>query len=273
MINRLLQGNMFLREEAPAGGNDGGGVLPAAPPAPATPSFGDVPPEGGGNPPPAGDPDPTPPTPPADGDDWKDYLASPEKLAAYREKMGIASDVSGYELAFSEGVEVSDSELAFLKQSGVELGIAPAALSKFVESYLSKSAEAEQMAEVEFNKNVEAAFGKLANEWGADYQAKCDNAKKTAEQLCKLAGVDPAFLKSNPAIKYSTELFAIFSHVSDLISEGKPKGLGGGEFQSATAEMRRIESDPSHPLHEAYMDHTHANHKYANDYYDSLALK
>lgn len=35
----------------------------------------------------------------------------------------------------------------------------------------------------------------------------------------------------------------------------------------------RMESDPSHPLYEAYMSVNHPNHKYANELYDRLTTR
>lgn len=62
--------------------------------------------------------------------------------------------------------------------------------------------------------------------------------------------------------------FKMMSVISDLMSEGRAKGTGAQEFRSSADEARRIESDPAHPLHEAYMDYNHPNHKYANEMYD-----
>ena len=42
---------------------------------------------------------------------------------------------------------------------------------------------------------------------------------------------------------------------------------------SPAEEAMRMESDPSHPLYEAYMNVNHPNHRYANELYDRLTTR
>ena len=55
--------------------------------------------------------------------------------------------------------------------------------------------------------------------------------------------------------------------------EGEPaKGLNmpGGAAAGGKAEAERMMNDPSHPLHEAFMNPNHANHRYADEQYNRL---
>lgn len=191
------------------------------------------------------------------------YMESAESLAEYRRAMGIPDHVDDYEVSLGEGETLVEQDLAFLKKAGVEYGIAPSAMSALARDYLAAHSDARAAVDAEY----EAGFKDLAQEWGADYDARIADAKLTAGKVCAMAGVDMNVLRETE-FGASAEAFKLFSYIGGLIKEGKAKGVAQAEVTSGETEARRIESDPSHPLHEAYMDYKHSNHQYANEVYD-----
>ncbi|MDH3068837.1 hypothetical protein QET40_06870 [Akkermansia sp. N21169] len=281
MIRRLLMGNMFCREEAPTGGGEGGGSA-APPPAggtpPATPPAGgdgatevpklfsggnDAPPAGGEPPADTGSSD----TPPAEGKSLADYLSDPQKLSEFRKQMGIPDAPEAYKFDAPEGLD--DSMKALLAKAGVDYGIAPGAMAGLVKDFTAAQAMADAAAEQSYQQDVGKQFKDLQSEWGQDFKAHCDSAAVAAKKLCQMAGVDPSVL-SQRGIDDNAALVKVFYKVSELLGEGAMKGLGNEQFRSGMEEARRIESDPTHPLHEAYMNYSHPNHAYANSQYDRL---
>lgn len=279
MIRRLLMGNMFCREEA-AGGGEGGGSAP--PPAggmpPATPPAGgdgtaEVPKlfSGGNDAPPAGGEPPadvgTTGTPPAEGASLADYLSDSQKLSEFRKQMGIPDAPEAYKFDAPEGVD--DSMKALLAKAGVDYGIAPGAMAGLVKDFMGAQAMADAAAEQSYLQEVSKQFKDLQSEWGQDFQAHCDSAAVAAKKLCQMAGVDPSVL-SQRGIDDNAALVKVFYKVSELLGEGAVKGLGNEQFRSGMEEARRIESDPTHPLHKAYMDVNDPMHAVANRKYDQL---
>lgn len=272
-------GNMFCREEA-AGGGEGGGSAP--PPAggmpPATPPAGgdgtaEVPKlfSGGNDAPPAGGEPPadvgTTGTPPAEGASLADYLSDSQKLSEFRKQMGIPDAPEAYKFDAPEGVD--DSMKALLAKAGVDYGIAPGAMAGLVKDFMGAQAMADAAAEQSYLQEVSKQFKDLQSEWGQDFQAHCDSAAVAAKKLCQMAGVDPSVL-SQRGIDDNAALVKVFYKVSELLGEGAVKGLGNEQFRSGMEEARRIESDPTHPLHKAYMDVNDPMHAVANRKYDQL---
>ena len=270
MINRLLQGNMFLREEAGSGEGGGGDSTHVST---STPTPG----EGGfSRPSLAGDPS-------AEGQEevmlsageaskqeagLKDYLASPETLAAFREQMGIPGDAKEYGVSLPEGVELEPAVMGVLQKAGVDYGIAPGAMAGLVKDYLSAQSQAEEAARAEYESNLDTEFAAMQKEYGQDYDAKCAGAAQAAKTLCRMAGVDPAILTA-PGIGDNPNLIRMFAKASELLSEGSAKGIMNKDmFSSTMDEARRIESDPTHPLHKAYMDVNDPMHAVADRAYN-----
>lgn len=274
-------GNMFCREEAPAGGGEGGGSAvppPAGGTPPATPPAGDegateVPKlfSGGSDAPPAGGTPPAdtgaPDTPPAEGASLADYLSDPQKLSEFRKKMGIPDAPEAYKFDAPEGMD--DGMKALLAKAGVDYGIAPGAMAGLVKDFTEAQSVADAAAEQSYLQEVGKSFKDLQSEWGQDFQAHCDSAAVAAKKLCQMAGVDTSVL-TRRGIDDNAALVKVFYKVSELLGEGAVKGLGNEQFRSGMEEARRIESDPTHPLHKAYMDVNDPMHAVANRKYDQL---
>lgn len=276
-------GNMFCREEASGGGDGGGSAATAA--ATGTPPAGGTPPaagdggaaevpklfSGGGDTPPAGETTQADAgstgTPPAEGVSMADYLSDPQKLSEFRKQMGIPDTADAYKFDAPEGVD--DSMMALLAKAGVDYGIAPGAMAGLVKDFTAAQAVADAAAEQSYNQEVGKQFKDLQSEWGQDFKAHCDSAAVAAKKLCQMAGVDPSVL-SQRGIDDNASLVKVFYKVSELLGEGAVKGLSNEQFRSGMEEARRIESDPNHPLHKAYMDVNDPMHAVANRKYDQL---
>ena len=84
------------------------------------------------------------------------------------------------------------------------------------------------------------------------------------------AGVDVAELTANPALRANADFARLMFAAAALLEEA-PLHTGSAAMDSRE-EARRIASDPTHPLHEAYMRASHPRHRYANEQYDRLAF-
>lgn len=202
------------------------------------------------------------------------YLDSPEKLEAYRKEMGIPSNAKEYAFDLPEGVDQESikGEIELLKKCGVDYGIHPKALSGLVSNWMAAQAESNKIAEIERENALDKDFSSLRSTWGNDFENRCKDAKKTAQELCARAGVDTSVF-SDPHISANVGLIKIFAHVSKMLGEGTGGAVSASNsFASGASEASRIARDPSHPLHDAYMDVSHPNHAYANAQYDALSM-
>lgn len=249
-------------EPAAAGGNGGG--EPAG-----TVTLGDT----GGGEPAAGDQEPAGEPAGDKGEGGGDpqlsgisgYLESPEAMAAYRKAMGLPESATDYKLAFAEGFEVDAGTAQYLQEQGHALGISPKAMAKLAEDYIQRQG---QMAEVDATKRNQERIATLQTEWGGDFDSKFDGAKRTASALCSSAGIDPSFL-ADPAIGGHPSVIKLMDHVSGLMREAKAAGIAtSADMSGGLAECKRMESDPKHPLHEAYMNASHPDHARADAIYN-----
>lgn len=243
----------------PAAGGNGGGESAGAT------TLGDT---GGGEPAPAGDAEtagePADTTPTGDVN-FANYLDEGGDVAAYRKAMGLPDAAADYNLAWSDGVEVDAGTAQFLQEQGHALGISPKAMSKLAEGYMQRQ---EQMAQVDASRRNQEHIAALRGEWGGDFESKWDGAARAAKSLCSAAGIDPAFL-SDPAVGGHPSVIKLMDQVAGMMREGKAAGIAQAtDMSGGLAECKRIESDPTHPLHKAYMDVNHPDHKRADDIYN-----
>lgn len=97
-----------------------------------------------------------------------------EEVKAFREAMGVPEAVDGYEVGFSEGFEVSETDQVMydsFKQAAHEANFTPAQLQKATEWYENLTAETQQaLNENEHNTRVETQ-AELRSEWGGEYKS------------------------------------------------------------------------------------------------------
>lgn len=258
-INRLYN-NRFVRDEAPADGGDGG----SGNPSPSSVTLGDT------TAAPASSSQQEDQTASATTEvDFSHYLDEGADQSAYRKAMGIPEQLADYTLTFSDGFQLPTPTASWLQQAGHELGIAPGAAARLAEGY---AAHYQDLAAAEQAERSQQMIQALQREWGVDYQARFEGAAKTAKSLCASAGIDDSFL-SDPAIGGHPGVIKLMDTISQMRREAKAAGLNMSiDMQGGAGECRRIESDPSHPLHEAYINPDHPNHKHANDVYDRHML-
>lgn len=251
-----------LRDEATGGGEGGGGE-----PAPAPATLG-----GGGDVSPAGGEQTTETettqTTPAEVN-FANYLDEGADVASYRKAMGIPETVADYKLSFSEGFEVDAGTAQYLQETGHKLGISPKALEQLAEGYTKRQAD---MAQTEAVKRSQEHATVLKSEWGGDYDSRFEGAARAAKALCSMGGIDSSFL-SDPAIGGHPSVIKLMDQVNGMMREAKAAGIAtAADVSGGLAECRRIETDSNHPLHKAYMDPNHPDHKHADSVYNKHML-
>lgn len=112
----------------------------------------------------------------------------------------------------------------------------------------------------------------LQQEWGANYERNMGRAAAVLRRLASETGVDADALLDNPGLGSNPDAIRLLYQASRLLDEA-PLHHTGNAAPSPAEEAMRMESDPSHPLYEAYMNVNHPNHKYANELYDRLTTR
>ena len=112
----------------------------------------------------------------------------------------------------------------------------------------------------------------LQQEWGSNYERNMGRAAAVLRRLASETGVDADALLDNPGLGSNPDAIRLLYQASRLLDEA-PLHHTGNAAPSPAEEAMRMESDPSHPLYEAYMNVNHPNHKYANELYDRLTTR
>lgn len=164
--------------------------------------------------------------------------ASPEQIKAFREELGIPTDVAKYDMGQFEGVEVDPAIVDWAKKVGVEQGIEPAAMKQMMTSYMQIEAQNEQTMDVMLKEDIKAGYEGLRKDWGdafdrniqrADFAARVVEEKSGAKGLIERlkdygADNDPLILKA-------------FNHVASLLGEDKLREGGAGDGRQTPAEL------------------------------------
>lgn len=109
--------------------------------------------------------------------------ASADEIKAFREALGIPTDVTKYDLGKFEGVNVDQATIDWAKKMGAENGVEPAALNKIISEYykLGASVKAGEHT-LKINKMKENLSG-LKKEWGDAYDQNIQAANFAAKKL------------------------------------------------------------------------------------------
>lgn len=211
---------------------------------------------GGGVEPPAGDPagDPT----------GGEASHTPAEPVAWE-------DVSGeYMPAAPEGVDADawGAEIGELAKLAHEKGIASDVFGELVSAKFTADAAVAAREAEEQEVALASAVGALRGEWGTEFDLKLTAANDGIRKVASAAGVDVEAIMQDPLFRRNVDLVKMFAVI------GMQSGGGSGVPASAAAvpvgtggaaEADRIIKDASHPLHEAFMNSAHPNHKYANE--------
>lgn len=196
----------------------------------------------------------------------------PERMAAFRASVGLPETAEDYSLPRPDGTpdEVWNDQLAGeLAQVAYEYGVPAEAMAALSQKYAqeglnfmraSKEAEAAAVAQAE---------DILQEEWGPRYEDNMQTVGRFLQSMGNRAGVDVQTLVESPALRANPDFARLILTMAESVREAPWRT---GAPQEGKEEARRIASDPTHPLHEAYMRSNHPQHRYANEQYDRLAF-
>jgi len=192
--------------------------------------------------------------------------ATPEEMNKFYEAIGRPAEPSEYVFAMPEGVEASQSDLAF--QSGMapvlhKAGLTQAQVAVLNEGWNEMNASAAQAYSERLDQEFTAAETALKKDLGAAYDAKMEagnlavrtlGGEELADYLAESGlGRDPRFLKFLVAAGES------LSGDGALVDGNTVAGVSTPA--QAKAEISRLESDPD--FAKVFLDKSHPEYKAA----------
>ena len=210
-------------------------------------------------------------------------LGDEAAMTAWREALGMNKEFAGDEFlpAAPEGLPegVWDAEaVEVLGRKAWELGVPKEAFAGIVHEFATRSAEAQRAADAAEAERVAAVKAELEGLWGDGYGAHVRSAVSALEMLAKMTGVSGEEVRAvvdDPVIGTNPVMIRLLAQMGAMMQDEPAKGLNmpGGAMAFSLpgmAEAERMMNDPSHPLHEAFMNPNHANHRYADEQYNRL---
>ncbi len=194
------------------------------------------------------------------------------RMAAFRAAVGLPEDAAAYALPRPEGTpdEVWDDALAAaLSHVAYEYGVPARAMAALTERYAQEGTRMLEACRDAQQQAIERADAELQQDWGRHYEENMESIGNYLAALGERSGVDVRHLVENSALRASADFARLMLAAA---AEQQEAPLREGEATDSRQEARRIVSDPSHPLHEAYMRVNHPRHRYANEQYDRLAF-
>lgn len=207
-------------------------------------------------------------------------LGDEAAMTAWREALGMNKEFAGEEFlpAAPEGLPegVWDAEaVEVLGRKAWELGVPKEAFAGIVNEFAARSAEAQKAAQDSEVERVAGVETQLKEVWGDQYGTNMKSAVSAVETLAKMAGIggdEAQAVVNDPVIGSNPVMIRLLAQVGAMLGDVPAKGLNrsGGAAAGGKVEAERIMNDPSHPLHEAFMNPNHANHRYADEQYNRL---
>lgn len=195
-----------------------------------------------------------------------------EQMARFRQLAGLPDSEEDYRMERSETMPEQEwnEELAGrMARTAYRYGVPPEAMNALQETMAQAYEESrEQMADSRMAAEAQAEES-LQQEWGANYERNMSRATAALQRLASETGVDASALLDDPGLGSNPDVIRLLFQTSRLFDEA-PLHHSGAAVSSPAEESMRMESDPSHPLYEAYMNVNHPNHRYANELYDRL---
>ena len=195
-----------------------------------------------------------------------------EQMARFRRMAGLPESEEEYRLERPESIPESEWKAGLaerMARTAYRYGVPPEAMNALQETMSQAYEEArEQMMDSRMEMETQAEQS-LQHEWGANYERNMGRATAALQRLASETGVDADALLDNPGLGSNPDVIRLLYQASRLLDEA-PLHHSGAAEPSPEGEAIRMESDPSHPLYEAYMNVNHPNHKYANELYDRL---
>lgn len=182
--------------------------------------------------------------------------ATAEEQAAFRAALGVPETADAYALKAPEGVPAEvwseDSAKAFAGKAH-ELGLTPAQAQGLAGWWAG--AMAQQAASMGLEADGRPFEEVLRSEWGAQFDAKMDLAKRAVREF----GADPETLSAFEAKAGGAALVRMFARIGEKVGEDKPAGMGGDSAPVVTdPKAKALEiinapgspyRDPLHPMH------------------------
>lgn len=196
------------------------------------------------------------------------------KMAAFRSLVGLPEHAEDFSLTRPEGMSEecwNESLAGEMAKVAHEYGVPARAMDALAQAYASRYSD--YMEEVHSAREAEelAAEETLRADWGGDFDHARAQAVSATKLLAGKAGIPSEAILNDPALASNPAFIKMMREAAFLMEEA-PLRRGDSDLLVPAEEARRMESDPAHPLHEAYMKHNHPNHRYANEVYDRLAF-
>ncbi len=199
-------------------------------------------------------------------------LEQKDRMVTFRRMVGLPDSREEFALECPEGMSAEEWNTEMSRDmAGIayEYGVPPQAMAALSQRYAVEYQKAATDAQARLEEQMNAEEQSLQEEWGGSYERNMRQAATMVERLSERAGINASELMDNPSFGGNADFIRLMREVSLMIGEAPLRGESE-QAPVAANEARRIESDPSHPLHDAYMNVNHPNHKFANETYDKI---
>lgn len=201
-------------------------------------------------------------------------LEDASRMALFRSFVGLPEKPEDFHLARPEGIpeDCWNEDLAgSMARVAHEYGVPSRAMEALAETYGRQYADYLEQSETSGQESKQEAEESLRRDWGNDFDKARAEAVSAVRILSEKAGISSSDILEDPGLA-SNPVFIKMMREAALMMGEAPLRRGGEAELVPSEEARRIESDPDHPLHDAYMKPSHPNHRYANEVYDRLAF-
>jgi hypothetical protein len=187
----------------------------------------------------------------------------PAVHAAYRAALGVPEKPEGYAFKAPEGVPPAawdEGGLKALASWAHELGMTPAQAQGIAERFAKQQGEAIQRAAEGIEPDGRKMEDVLRGEWGVNYDANLERARRAARQFGGDAIADALEAKVG-----GSAMLRFFAKIGEAVGEDSPAGMGTGSrgadpkaeraryFEAGTPENRAYTNplDPGHAAAQA----------------------
>ena len=194
------------------------------------------------------------------------------RMQAFRITVGLPENPDDFTIARPDDTpdEIWDEHLAqSLSRVAFDYGVPPKAMQALVDSYSREGRNFLMDCRKREQDAIDAAEADLQNEWGNEFDHNMQTVASFLKHVGDQTGIDVQSLVENPALRANADFARL---VFAMAEQGREAPIRQGVPADDKQEAQRIASDPTHPLHEAYMHANHPRHRYANEQYDRLAF-
>jgi hypothetical protein len=153
--------------------------------------------------------------------------ATPEEQAAFRAALGVPDAPDAYGLKAPEGVPAevwSDDAAKAFAAKAHEAGLTTAQAQAVAGWWAGTVAEQAKAAEDAAVAAREEATAAMKTEWGGQFNAKLDLAKRALDQF---GGKAVAEIMTDTGLGNHPDVVRMFARIGEAIAEDKPAGMGG----------------------------------------------